>query len=294
MGAASLLLGVTFLTGQRYTVERCFRTAAMSGCERPVFPFSPEAMPSLAIPVLLVALLSATALLAAGGGSPVTVAASATVHAAGTAILLLAGAFVFLIPLIGTFAMALHELGQSRQRIVRDLAGAAAIAVAGTVAAYGVLVSAMHLRGGFLGAAAPLIAIYLAYVVVVGLALGLALAVRDRRAYPMTRAMGAAGLAAGLAGTLALFVVPPIVGRGIVVPGVPLLGASGIASGTLAARWLLGLPPIAAVGLASLIALGFAPFLLAALLVLFGFSGPLSLMPPLPHIPWLPGTSTAQ
>jgi hypothetical protein len=293
LGAVTLLLGLAFLMGQRYTVERCFRTAAMSGCERPVFPFSLEALPSLAIPLALVVLLALTAGLSASGGSPLMVAASTTVHGAGAAILVLGGGFILLFPLIGTLAIALDELGRPRRRILQDLGGAGAIAIAGAAAAYGVLVAAMYLRGGFLGAAAPLIAIYLAYVVVVGLALGLTLALRDRSAYPMTRAMAAAALAAGVAGTLALFLVPPVVGRAVVVPGVPLLGALGVASGTVAAGWLLDLPPLASLGLASAVAVGLAPFLLAALLVLFGFSGPLSLMPPLPHVPWLPGTSTA-
>lgn len=288
----TLAVGFAFLTQQTYTVERCFRSGAMSGCERPVLPFSFEAVPSLVLPALIVVLFAAVQLVVARTSSRDGLVVAATAAAAAAGLIVPVGGLVLLIPLALGLATALARLGQPIRRATLDIALTAGICLVGAVAAYGVLVGAMYLRGGFLGGSAPLMAIYVAYTGVVGIGLGVALAARGGTAVPLARGMAVAGTAAGVAGALALLLVPAVSGRGIIVAGVPLLAGLGISTGTLGARWSFGMSWAASFSLAFAVAFVFAAFLGLSMLLLFGFSGPQALMPPLPAVPHLPGTST--
>lgn len=288
----AVALGLAFLSRQAYTVERCFRMGTMSGCERPVYPFSLEALPSLALPALIVLLIAGLTWLVATSDLNEVVVAAATLSAAGVALLVLVGGVALVVPLALMLGVALRRLDRRPARAALDVALTAAICLTAAVAAYGVLVGAMYLRGGFLGGSAPLAAVYVAYGAVVGIGLGLARAARGDVVLPLASGMAVAAVAAGLAGTLALLLVPPVLGRGIIVAGVPLLAGLGITTGTAGARWLYGISWGSALALAVAVAVAFALFVGASLLLLFGFSGPLMLMPPLPAVPHLPGTST--
>lgn len=284
--------GLGFLSRQTFTVERCFRTTTMSGCDRPVYPFSLEALPSLILPLFIILLVAALIWSMAMAADSLGVAASGSLAAIGVALLSLVGGFVLLVPFLVGLGIAVVRLGERRRPAAIDVLGCTLTCAAGVLAAYGVLVGAMHLRGGFLGGSAPMAAIYVAYGAAVGVGLGLARADQGSTTLPLTRGMAVAVLAAGLAGTLALLLVPPIPGRGIITLGVPLLAGLGIATGTVGARWLYAMSWGSALALAIGVVVAFALFLGVSLLLLFGFSGPLTLMPPLPNVPYLPGTST--
>lgn len=288
----TLAVGFAFLTQQTYRVERCFRSGTMYGCERPVLPFSLEALPSLVLPALIVVLFAALQLVVARTSSRDGLVVAATGAAAAVGLIVLVGGLVLLVPLALGLATALARLGQPIRRATLDLALTAGTCFVGVFTAYGVLVGAMYLRGGFLGGSAPLVAIYVAYAAVVGIGLGMALAGRGGTVVPLARGMAVAGIAAGVAGTLALLLVPAVLGRGVIVAGVPLLAGLGISTGTLGARWIFRTSWAAAFSLAFAVAFVFAAFLGASMLLLFGFSSPLGLMPPLPAVPHLPGTST--
>lgn len=288
----TLAVGLAFLTQQTYMVERCFRIGSMYGCERPVLPFSFEALPSLALPALIVVLVAALQLVVARTSSRDGIVAGATAAAAAVGLIVLVGGLILLIPLTLGLATALARLGQPIRRATIDLVLTAGVCLAGVFIAYGVLVGAMYLRGGFLGGSAPLVAVYVVYAAIVGIGLGVSLAARGETVVPLARGMAVAGTAAGVAGTLALLLVPAVLGRGIIVAGVPLLAGLGISMGTLGARWLFRTSWAAAFSLAFAVAFVFAAFLGASMLILFGFSGPQALMPPLPAVPHLPGTST--
>lgn len=288
----TLAVGLAFLTQQTYRVERCFRSGTMSGCEYLVLPFSFEALPSLALPAFIVVLFAALQLVVARTSSRDGLVVAATAAAAAAGLIVLVGGLVLLVPLAFGLTTALARLGRPIRRATLDLALTAGICFVGVFTAYGVLVGAMYLRGGFLGGSAPLVAIYVAYAAVVGIGLGMALARRGGTVVPLAHGMAVAGTAAGVAGTLALLLVPAVPGRGIIMVGVPLLAGLGISTGTLGARWLYRTSWPAAFSLAFAVAFVFAAFLGASMLILFGFSGPLALMPPLPVVPYLPGTST--
>ena len=292
LGAATLLLG-------SFRVTTCISRPGFGGCGTRVYPFSLEAVPALIWPA---ALFAGLALLAAVAWR------TRSVHLAGiatTAFAALAtGPILVLTPWlavpVGLLVLALPiRAGRNLRRTLIDLATALSLTALAVATAYTLLLAATLWRGGWLGAIAPAMWLYLAFAIAVAIGVGCALAVRTEEPFPLARGALVAFGVCGASGTVALAAMgeePAL--KALAVRSFLLIAAVAVPLGAVALRRLLRFPPHQALAGSLLAALAF-PLCTAITIGTLMSLGPGPIAPwasiglELPRVPWLPGTSTA-
>lgn len=293
-GGATLLTalgGLVLLAARSYRVDRCFQGPSFGGCSYDTVPFSVDAIRPLLLPVLLLGVAAAVALVAfRRRDEPAVIRACAAAQ-----MLLLGGGALGVGPaliaptLLLIAAALLAQAGARRTALELGLSGAAVVTAFG--AGYALLF-ARHLLtwSAWPAGSLDLAWLYVGFATVLGLSL--ALLVRRAAPIPLPRGLIAAYLAMGLAAVGASLVLPASLGKQGAILGLTVLAGFNVPIGAAVSRWYLGLtwdeiPPVIVLALC-----GFVVFAAAALVLIYPMSPPVDLAPPLPRLPYLPGTAT--
>lgn len=286
-------LGFGALANGTYVLWDCFSTPDLSGCTSRTVGFSLETAPALWPLVLLTLALLLTAAAVVAIRSRALTSAAVVLHAAIVAEIALNGDPPVLLATPPLAAAALVRIGLPPRRSALDVAAAAGLVALAFVIGFATLVAIVFVRGRVVTAWLPLLWMYVAYTGVAGIGLGLALAQRGQRSFPLSLGLVAAYGPAGLAGALAALVTPPEGGKAAIFPVGPVLLGCAIAFGAATARRLFALRAREAIALAAAIALAFGPWVLLVFATGVGYGGTaMTLGHELLRLPMLPGTST--
>lgn len=293
-GGAALLTALgslALLATRSYRVDRCFQGPSFGGCSYDTVPFSLDALRPLLLPVLLLAAAAAVALVAfRRRDEPAVIRACAAAHA-----LLLGGAALGVGPaviaptILLVAAALLARSGARRTALELGLSGAAVVTAFG--AGYALLF-ARHLLAwsAWPGGSLDLAWLYVGFATV--LAVCLSLLVPRPVPIPLPRALLGVYAAMGLAAVALAFLPLPVHGKEGALAGLLALAGLNVPLGTAVSRWYLGLRWQEIWPALVLAMCGFVLFVVVAAVLVYPFAPPVGFAPPLPRLPYLPGTAT--
>ena len=294
-GGAALLTvlgGLGLLATRSYRVDRCFQGPSFGGCSYDTVPFSLDAVRPLLLPTLLLAVAAAVALVAfQRRNEPAVIRACAAAQA-----LLLGGAALgvgpaLIAPTILLVAAALLAPGWGARRTALELGLSGAAVVTAFGAGYALLF-ARHLLAwsAWPGGSLDLAWLYVGFATV--LALCLALLIPRPVPIPVPRALLGVYAAMGLAAVALAFLPLPVYGKEGALAGLLALAGLNVPLGAAVSRWYLGLRWREIWPVLVLAMCGFVVFVVVAAVLVYPFSPPVGFAPPLPRLPYLPGTAT--
>lgn len=296
--ALTALVGVGTLVSGTYRIATCFARPGYSGCSTVVSGFAPAALPAMLGPFAFFTGLTILAAVVWRSSSDRTAAVATTAFAA-----LAASAILTVAPLLSLPVVLLVLASSLRARhpvlqAVTDLAIAGALTALAVASAYTLLLAAMLWRGGWLAAIGPAMWVYVALAA--ALAVGVGCAVRLRtpaETFPFARGALVAFGVCGAAGVIGLvFFTADLPFRVAAMRSLLMLGLVAVLLGAFALHHVLHISFRQALAGALAVSIAFP----TSVGIAIGTRTPSppsetssSIGPPLPRVPWLPGTSTS-